>query len=209
MHFSLPKVLLFLLATHGVSFAFPLNLDFSDGLASSLSSIFVLSERMVGFLNEALPKRDDPAILSTGQTCRTGPIDSDCSFDILQDIEIGLIDATMYSEFDQLYASTANALLVDDTSALSGDGDGGGAHCPRGKSCKRQTAAPMSLYEEVLLRFQKVSYIDILSTDTHHAYTKASQSETQITAAVNQAYNSNTSTLICMPQMLTAASMTC
>ncbi|KAL9080562.1 MAG: hypothetical protein Q9157_000704 [Trypethelium eluteriae] len=118
-------------------------------------------------------KRGQTATFSNGQACGSSPINSDCDFDILQDEQIGSIDATSYPDFDRLYASTANIVIADDMPALSDDDDG--VHCPRGQHCKRQTA-PMSLYEEVLLRFQN--------------------SVTQITAAANQAYNNSSNTLI-------------
>ncbi|KAI9656323.1 MAG: hypothetical protein M1821_004986 [Bathelium mastoideum] len=119
-------------------------------------------------------KRDGATDLSDGQACDTSPINSDCNFDVRQDGRIGTFDATAYPNFDQLYASTPNMVTADDIPAHSSDDDDG-VHCARGQPCKRQTA-PVSLYEEILLRFQN--------------------SEDQITTAANKAYYTNTSALI-------------
>ena len=132
----------------------PISSSLSERSFQPINSVSAFHTRRTKPIHMAIADRSRTTIPLSGQNCGTSPINSDCDFDILQDEQIGTIDATTYPDFDRLYATTANFIIADDVPTLS-DGDDV-VPCGRGQNCKRQTA-PMSLYKEVLFRFQKVS----------------------------------------------------
>ena len=137
--------------------ASPTSSKFFGASLQSINSMLAYHKPLVESTDVALMGRSETAILPDGQACGTSPINSDCNFDVVQDEQIGTVDVTAHPDFDQLYSSTANIVIADDVPALSADASDG-VHCGRGQHCKRQTA-PMSLYDEILLRFQNVRQI--------------------------------------------------